>query len=71
MQTWKTRVVSRDAAVGGTQTGYKTANALVRGLMRVMRMAGRGASTLPLGDPVRDAGEEDPAHGMEREARRG
>lgn len=71
MQTWKSRVVSPNAAVVGEQTGYKGANALLWGLLRIMRMAGRGASTLPLGEPVRDAGAKDPVRCLEREARRG
>ena len=72
MQTWKSRVVSRADAVVGTPSGYKTASAILRVMMRLARLAGRGASTLPLGEPVRgDVDEESPSRSRGREAWRG
>ncbi|MNR83041.1 hypothetical protein D3C72_138120 [compost metagenome] len=72
MQAWRNRVVSRADVVAGTPSGYKAANAILRVMMRLARLAGRGASTLPLGEAVRgDVGEKSPSRSLGREAWRG
>lgn len=55
MQSWKIRIFSLREASPGVRLGYKAASmAILRSLVRLGRMAGRGASTLPLGEPARD-----------------